>query len=305
MTSMPFFKDLADDADNVSDDNPATLAFSKKIEAAADTAVFQRRNQNWSEMDLANELITGDPLGAIASLTSRYWRGRRHAALKALLKGVFAANDKLNSPGGGDGTPGSGDLTFVSGGPSYNDGVTDLNHNTLADTLGTLGVYQDLEGGILLVHPNIYTSMRKDNLIDFIKPSDQLQPIPFFGNLRVVQDASMPTGDLLNNPGRVDYESWILPAGSIQVGFGSAKVPQEISRIPDAGNGGGQTKLFQRVVYSMHLPGYSWNVTHANTSAGGPSNAASTSQLAHEDSWLRVFPERAQVPVARLISTEA
>lgn len=304
MVNMPNFHDLADDAENVSSDDPDSDSTPGNIGTAQDVAVALRRNYSWSTMDLSREINSADPLAAIAARTSAYWRGRRHALVIALLSGIFKANDKSGSAGGGDGSAGSGDLTYVSGAVSYSDGVTDVNHDTLIQTLGTLGEHQDLPGGALYVHPTVYTNMKLDNLITVEHPSDQALPIEFYGTLRVIQDSGLPNGDLLGN-GNSDYESWILPGGALRLGNGLPKVPVEIERKPSAGDGGGQDILHQRLTQCLHLPGYAWNVSQANTAVGGPGNGATQYNLNHADSWLRVYQERAQIPVARLISTEA
>jgi hypothetical protein len=43
----------------------------------------------------------------------------------------------------------------------------------------------------------------------------------------------------------------------------------------------------------------------ASAPAGGPSNASTTNNLANATSWKRVFPERKQIKIARLITRES
>ena len=52
----------------------------------------------------------------------------------------------------------------------------------------------------------------------------------------------------------------------------------------------------------MHPAGHAYAGTPAN---GGPSNAATANNLAAAASWNRVYPERKQIKIARLRTTEA
>ena len=72
-------------------------------------------------------------------------------------------------------------------------------------------------------------------------------------------------------------------------------------RAPSAGNGSGQDTLFNRVEWCMAPVGYAYVGTAAS---GGPSNAATTNNLAAATSWRRVFPERKQISIARLVTRE-
>jgi hypothetical protein len=83
--------------------------------------------------------------------------------------------------------------------------------------------------------------------------------------------------------------------------MGSPKVPTEVWRDPAAGNGSGQEVLHSRIELCLHPVGHAYVGTPAN---GGPSNAATTNNLAHQDSWKRVFPERKQIKIARLKTRE-
>ena len=86
------------------------------------------------------------------------------------------------------------------------------------------------------------------------------------------------------------------------MGAGSPKVPTAVVRDEAANNGAGEEVLHNRVEWILHPVGHAWAA--AQTAKGGPSNAATTNNLAHEDSWRRSFPERKQLKVARLITRE-
>ena len=78
-------------------------------------------------------------------------------------------------------------------------------------------------------------------------------------------------------------------------------MPTEVFRHPSAGNGGGQSTLYNRVEWCLHPVGHKFAASPAD---GGPSNLATAPNLAHEDSWQRVYPERKQIKIARLITRE-
>lgn len=89
--------------------------------------------------------------------------------------------------------------------------------------------------------------------------------------------------------------------GAFRFGSGSPKVPTETKRFPDSGNGGGSEVLYNRVEWCIHPTGYKFAVT---PNEGGPANGATAGNLANEDSWVRVYPERKQIKMARLITRE-
>jgi len=83
---------------------------------------------------------------------------------------------------------------------------------------------------------------------------------------------------------------------------GSPSVPTEVDRVPAAGDGGGQDVLHNRVEWTLHPTGHAYIGTAPN---GGPSNAATANNLAAAASWSRVWSERKQIKIARLITREA
>jgi hypothetical protein len=98
------------------------------------------------------------------------------------------------------------------------------------------------------------------------------------------------------------FESWLFGSGALQFGSASPKVPTETKRDPDAGNGGGTEILYNRNVWCLHPTGHAYIGTPAGE--GGPSNAATTGNLAAATSWKRVYSERKQIKMARLITRE-
>jgi hypothetical protein len=295
--NIPSFKDLDNDDDRVSTDT-AHAEFTggtaepdpKKIETATEVGVRLSRNQSWSSADLTAALAGEDPMNAIAGSVSRYWTRRLQAAFVATMKGVFA--DNAAAPSGSEHT--QNDLTNDVSGESFTDGVTNFTAEAFLDAAVTMGdSMEDL--GMVMVHSIVYNRMQKNNLIDFIPDANGVVNIPTFLGRQVIVDDGLPVTSNV-------YDTWLFGAGAIRLGTGTPKVPTEVERKAGAGNGGGQEILYNRTEWCIHPAGHKYAGTSPN---GGPSNAATSNNLAHAGSWQRVFGERKQIKIARLITREA
>lgn len=287
----PSFKDLDNDAENVSTDDPATDSTPNKIGTATEIQVRLSRNNSWSSMDLSGDLAGADPVQAIANRVSDYWTRRQQAAFVATLNGVFA--DNAAAPTGTEHV--QNDMTHDVSGASFVDGVTNFSAESFIDATATMGdSMEDLT--MVMVHSIVYARMLKNNLIDFVSDSvnGNAVRIPTFLGREVIVDDSVPRSSGV-------FNTWLFGRGAVRGGMGSPKVPTEVDRKPSAGNGGGQDILFNRTEWIIHPVGHAYAGTPPN---GGPSNASTTNNLAHADSWKRVFSERKQIRIARLITRE-
>lgn len=294
---VPSFKDLDNEDDNVSTDTASDSytggsadSAPKKTGTSQETAVRLSRNQSWSSADLTAALAGADPMDSIAANVSGYWARRLQAAYVATVKGIFADNDA--APSGSEHV--QYDMTNDVKGSSFVDGVTNFTAEAFLDAAVTMGdSMEDL--GLVMVHSIVYNRMQKNNLIDFIPDAMGVVNIPtFLGRIVIVDDGLPASGGV--------YDTWLFGAGAVRLGVGTPKVPTEVDRKPDAGNGGGQEVLYNRVEWSIHPTGHKYAGTAAN---GGPSNAATSNNLANAGSWERVYPERKQIKIARLITREA
>ncbi len=310
--NVPSFRDLDDDADNVSTDsiadrlaataadtwpNPSLDSTPLKIETDQEIAVRLSRNNSWNSSDLAAALAGEDPMNAIAARVAFYWTRRLQAAFIATWQGVSKDN----------GTNDGGDYSNDIAGVSFSDGVTNFSAEAYLDAKVTMGdSMEDLSA--IMVHSTVYNRMQKNNLIDFIPDARGEVQIPTFLGAEVIVDDGMPNG---TNAVRGDasagapgiFETWLFGSGAAQLGVGSAKVPTEVERQASGGNGGGSESLHSRVEWSIHPVGHAF--TAASPANGGPSNAATANNLNNATSWNRVFPERKQIKFARLITRES
>ena len=282
--NSPSFKDLDNDADNVSTDDDGSSSTPNKIGTSKEIAVRLSRNNSWSSMDLTSALAGPDPMQAIASRIGFYWARRLQAATVATVNGVIADNVANDS----------GDYQLDISGPSFIDGVTNFSAEAFLDTAVTLGdSMEDITA--VLIHSVVFNRMQKNNLIDFIPDSEGRVNIPTFLGRQVVIDDGVPrTSDV--------YDSWLFGSGALRLGTSSPDVPTEVDRLPAAGDGGGQEVLHNRVEWAIHPNGHAYTGTAPN---GGPSNATTSNNLGNAGSWDRVFPERKQIKFARLITREA
>lgn len=295
--NAPSFKDLDNEAENISSDEGSDAytggsndSAPKKTGTATEIAVRLSRNQSWASSDLSAALAGADPMNSIANRVGTYWARRLQAAFVATVNGIYADNDA--APAGSEHV--QGDLTNDVSGGGYSAGVTDFTAEAFIDAAVTMG---DSMGGLTMVavHSIVYSRMQKNNLIDFIPDSEGRTTIPTFLGRIVIVDDGLPS------PSAGIYHTWLFGAGAVLLGMGQPKVPTEMERKPDAGNGGGQEVLYNRVEWCLHPVGHAFQPTPTK---GGPSNAATTGNLADAASWARVYPERKQIKMARLITRE-
>jgi hypothetical protein len=291
--NIPSFKDLDDDTPLIASEANAVLfggsaVTPKKITSALEQAVRCTRAQVWSASQLSAHLSGASPLAAIQNRVADYWARHDNNMFIALVKGLFA--DNAAAPAGAD-THTQNDLTFDVSGSAYDPGVTDFSAEAFLDALQTMGDSQD-QLGLIMVHSVVYNRMLKNDLIDFVVDSEAKTRIATFMGKQLVIDDNMPkTGSV--------YDTWIFGGGAIRLGYGSPQNATEVSWSPDGGNGFGQEALWNRRMLMWHPTGHSFIATPA--SIGGPTDV----ELAAASSWRRVYPERKQIKIARLVTREA
>ena len=286
-----YLNDLGRSADNIGSDDPSTLSTPDKRSALSEIQVRLSRNKSWSSMDLTASLIDKDPMDNVAQLVGAYWANRAQAAFIASMRGVFA--DNAAAPTASEHV--QNDLTLDVKGSTWVADTTEFTTKSFINTTLTMGdSMEDLR--LVMVHSVVYAKMLQQQLIVFVQ--DAVNPlatkIPTFLGREVIVDDSMPATAGV-------FESWFFSAGAVRMGMGEPLVPTEIYRLPAAGNGAGQQTLHSRVEWIIHPDGHAFIGTSGN---GGPTNAATTGNLAHADSWKRAYPERKQVKIARLTTRE-
>ena len=310
--TVPSWQDIGDPAENVSSDDANTDSTPNTTQTSGEVAVRLSRNSSWSTMRLATALAGADPMQSIASRVSDYWVRRLQRAFVAVANGVFTTNELSDPTLGRSGRTGlsaaygaQADLTNSIAASAYSAGVTDFQAESFIDTATLLGdAAEDVTA--VFMHSIVYSKAQKNNLIDFIPDAEGHINIPVFLGRRVIGDDGMPNpaGDTANNAntggGSGLYHTWLVGPASFRLGVGTPVVPTEVFRYPSRGNGAGSDVLFNRVEWAIHPVGHAW-VGSSPVYEGGPTNG----QLSASGSFVRVFPERKQIKLARLITRES
>jgi hypothetical protein len=281
--NMPFWNDLADDAENVSSDTGSD-AVPKKVTSGEQIAIRLDRNQSWRHADLAAMLAGSDPAGVVARRVAPYWTRRLQDIVIAVLKGVIADN-----------------IANDSG---------DMLHRIARDTAGAVGdehlfsaeafiqtkqTMGDAASRLsaIAMHSDVYAQAETNDLIDFL-PDSEGRPVASYRGLRVIVDDGL--APVLNaTTSLLEYDTVVFGAGAFARGNGVPKVPVESERHPLANVGGGAETLITRVAWLVHPKGFAF--TDASVAGQSPTNA----ELANAANWNRVV-ERKLVPLAVLRS---
>lgn len=275
----PRFIGPLDETDaNISSDDPSVTSTPAKVTGFKNSAVRQSLNKSWSSMDLTASLNDIDPVGAITSQISDYWNAVLNKRLLSSVKGCLAGNADMVV-----------DVTAASGASAL------FNPDAFLDAKATMGDRMN-ELSAITVHSHVYVTMQKLNLIDFIPDARGEVNIPTYMGVRVIVDdattviPAVTTGDSsAQHPAY--YYSYLFGAGAVALGAGNARVPYEVERKPDAGNGGGEERIYSRTEWVIHPQGYTFGLTAT----------PSIAQLETTTNWTRAF-ERKRVPLAALIT---
>lgn len=277
-----FIGPLGRDEPNISSDNPADRSTPKKITGGQNKAVRQSLNQSWSVMDLVADLMGIDPMGAVTSQIGDYWNGVLTDRVLASLRGIVAADLAEDSPV----------LTVDVTGESGADAL--FNADAFIDAQATMGDRaRDLAA--IAMHSVVYSTMQKQDLIEFIPNSQGQLVIPTYMGLRVIVDDAMTYEPAVGaDPGPASparYFSYLFGRGAVALGVGSPKTPFAVHRDEAAGNGGGEEVVHSRLEWVIHPQGFSFKLNSTPT----------LEQLRTADNWKRNY-ERKRIPLAALVT---
>ncbi len=278
---LPFFKPLGTEEPNYSDDDPDNKSTPNKITKGIMKYRLASQNQSWSTMDLAVDLALEDPAMAITNRVGNYWATTNERRLIQSTMGILADNVANDS----------GDMvvniaTDAAGAPTDAELVS---NDAILDAQQTAGDHQAGFAAIAM-HSVVYSRLRKQQLITFVRDADNNTLFQTYGNLRVIVDDSMSA---VAGTNRVTYTTVIFGNGAVAHGVGRTKVPSELYRNPDAGNGGGEEQLYSRRADIIHPLGFEFS----STSVAGQS--ATLAELATAANWSRVW-ERKNIPMCFL-----
>lgn len=218
---MPFWKDLSGDSEVLPTDGNTSLATSD-IGAGLDACAINHRGKAFKVNDLVKELAkvqandsNADPMAIIANRLGIYWAGEYQRMLLAILKGAFAATSM------------SGLVLDVTAESAAADRT--INAETLIDAEGKLGDRGSALQAIMM-HSETERKLRKDDLIDYIKPSEGGKPIAYYGDKRVLVNDELPvetvtTGEDSNKVTKTVYTTYLFGPGAVALGEATPDYP--------------------------------------------------------------------------------
>lgn len=291
--NVPFWKPIDSSIEpNYNTDDPADVAVPRKVITGEQTARVAYVNEGFESADLVTELTKQNPLQYVAGRLDRFWMEQAQRRIIATTVGLYNDNVAGNA----------GDMVLnVSVATGTPAAANKFSAEAFIDAQATMGDTMDAFGGIAM-HRLVYSSLQKQNLIEFIPASDGRTQIATYQGLRVIIDNGMPNfaGDAANNR---QYLSVIFGAGAFGYGMFEPANNLAFERVEAAGNGGGIETLWTRKNMIIHPFGYKFNsatITGNGTEAAG-GKSASWSDLALATNWTRVV-DRKNVPLAFLVA---
>jgi len=185
--------------------------------------------------------------------------------LISILNGIFGNNATLMNTNQHD----------ISGVPAAKDDDV-ISAKTAVDAIYKLGDNADKLTGFAM-HSATVAKLAKDDLIEYIKPSEGAAEVPYFLGKRVVVDDSLPV-----DTGTGVYTTYIFGAGAFGWGEGGAPVPVETARDALAGD----DILVHRRHFILHPRGVAFQNKRVDGST--PSNT----ELANYLNWKRVYESK-------------
>src|SRR5690606_9391777 len=268
-----YWQDLdADEAPNISNDDPDDLGEVGKASQASMTARVLYLNKGYGVADLTAELANTEPMQHIRNRFGTYWTRQWQRYLLGSARGIIASNIANND----------GDMVIDAG--------ASISAEAFQDAAFTAGDAAD-QFGAIGVHSVVMNQMVKQDLIEYLRDSEGRIILATYLGKPVFMDDSLTYA-----PGQ--YLSVFFGNGAFGYGEGTPKMPVELERKPSGGNGGGAEVLWERKTYILQPAGFSWK--GANAQSASPTAA----QYASAANWERVF-DRKQVPFAAVISGTA
>lgn len=266
-SDIPFWKDLTGSLDVPSETVATTV---NSISTGEMIARRQIREKAWGSNDLAAALAGSDPYAAISDRVSGFWAEGLEDLLVYTCRGVIADNVANDS---------SDLVVDISAATAA--AVTNATKISALETINAIMKQGDRfsEMTAICMHSVVYTTLIKNDLIDFIKDSEANAMIPYYIGLRVIVSDNMPVIAVADT---YRYHSYLFKAGAFAYGEVAGKIiPVEIYRDPTVA--AGQDILYTRKQFAIHPLGFSWVM--ASDTGITPTDA----ELYAAASWNRVF----------------
>lgn len=262
LVHMPYWEDLTGEDEPLSDSTALTPG---KISAGQDVARRQARGRAWGVNDLAHLLAGDDPMRAIGDLVASYWARRFQAILLATLEGVFGSASMASNVHDISGE--DGDKAVISAA-------------TLIDAAQKLGDAKSQLTAIAM-HSATEAALAKQDLIEYVRPSEGSVEVPTFMGKRVIVDDGIPFDTSTGVA-----TTYLFGPGAIALGNGDGMGAVPLTET-DRDSLAGEDYLINRRVFILHPRGVRW--TEANVAGAFPTNT----ELADAANWQRVYEPKA------------
>ena len=278
--NLPFWNDIDVDAEPTNDD-PSDVLVPAKLSTAQDIAAIQMRALALSDADVVTDVAGSDPMQVAINGDAKRWSANFQKIALKTLDGVFGsalAGTHVANLAVEDGLGGS---------------AVKISANAVLDAAGLLG---DRADGLTAIglHSDVYRTLQKQNLIDYIPDARGEVNIPTYLGMRVVVDDGLPK--VAGSTSGFKYTSYLFGAGALALGQAApAKSPAvEFVREALQGNGGGVTTMVSRRKFIIHVRGVKWT--------GSPAGLTPTSaELATAGNWARVYDPK-YIRVVKLVT---
>lgn len=257
LINMPFFEDLTGESEQIIEDGDLEAA---KITSKKDVAAILRRAKMWSATDLSAAMSGKDPMGAIGQLVSGFWARDMQKELIAILNGIFSATSMKDN---------LLDISALEG------QAANWSASAFIDAQQKLGDAQELLTGVMM-HSAVKSELKKQNLIQTIRPSDSPE-FDVYQDKRVIVDDGCPVDKGV-------YTTYLFGQGAIALGNGNPVgfVATETDR--DKKKGSGVDYLINRKTYILHPRGIKFTNAKVEKTEG-----PSRKELQEKTNWERVY----------------
>jgi len=275
---MPFWNDLDGDSEGLSD---TTALTPDKIGADEDAAVMNRRGKAWAANDLVKYFAGSDPIKAIYDGIADYWvREMQRNILIPSLNGIFGAGGALVATN-------QVDITAANGVAATDDNR--INSDAIIDAAGLLGDrWESIVA--MAMHSDVFRTLQKQKLIEFVSLSDQNVQVPFFIGREVIVDDGIKPISGANTPA-AKYPVYLFGRGAI--GLGNVALPSNEAFETDRDKLAGDDIIITRKHFLMHPRGVAFIGNYAG-------QTPSFADLATPANWKKVYSTK-NIRIVRLL----
>lgn len=246
-------------------------------------------NESFVESTLERYLTGISPNQVIAGLIDGLWQDQ--AELRALATVIGLRNyDQAN-----------GKTLSLDISKSTADATSGFSVDAFIDAESTMA--RGARGtGSIFVHPLIAAKMRKQQLIEKVKTSDDLPPIDVYNGRAVIETTEHTRIGAAG--ANAKYVTYLMNNGAFSADSVPGPEDLELERTGSTGNGSGHTTLYTRRNMLIHPQGFSF-IAAENTLTGGTKNealSASWSDLTNAANWAQVEGNPLSAPFRFLIT---